>query len=176
MSSVNKDNLSPFWLKLWLFFFNYIMLVPVLGIVYIFKLKWHCKLDVYTFFSPSGITVIMHLICVKIINHKKHLYYFIEFSTRTKPYIFTHVVTISCTFVSSYLRLLLLLPSHSVVSDSVRPHRLQPTRLPRPWDSPGKSAGVGCYCLLCLCLHLVVFSLYLKDFIFTFLKMQVCFC
>ena len=118
----------------------------------------------------------MHLICVKIINHKKHLYYFIEFSTRTKPYIFTHVVTISCTFVSSYLRLLLLLPSHSVVSDSVRPHRLQPTRLPRPLDSPGKSAGVGCYCLLCLCLHLVVFSLYLEDFIFTFLKMQVCFC
>ena len=27
--------------------------------------------------------------------------------------------------------------------DSVRPHRQQPTRLPRPWDSPGKSTGVG---------------------------------
>ena len=35
--------------------------------------------------------------------------------------------------------LLLLLLSHSVVSDSVRPHRQQPTRLPRPWDSPGKN-------------------------------------
>ena len=33
----------------------------------------------------------------------------------------------------------------SVVSDSVRPHRRQPTRLPRPWDSPGKSSGVGCH-------------------------------
>ena len=33
----------------------------------------------------------------------------------------------------------------SVVSDSVRPHRRQPTRLPRPWDSPGKSTGVGCH-------------------------------
>ena len=31
----------------------------------------------------------------------------------------------------------------SVVSDSVRPHRRQPTRLLRPWDSPGKSTGVG---------------------------------
>ena len=31
----------------------------------------------------------------------------------------------------------------SVVSDSVQPHRQQPTRLPRPWDSPGKNAGVG---------------------------------
>ena len=36
----------------------------------------------------------------------------------------------------------------SVVSDSVRPHRLQPTRLPRPWDSPGKNTGVGCHFLL----------------------------
>ena len=35
----------------------------------------------------------------------------------------------------------------SVVSDSVRPHRRQPTRLPRPWDSPGKNTGVGCHCL-----------------------------
>ena len=36
----------------------------------------------------------------------------------------------------------------SVVSDSVRPHRLQPTRLPHPWDSPGKNTGVGCHFLL----------------------------
>ena len=36
----------------------------------------------------------------------------------------------------------------SVVSDSVRPHRRQPTRLPRPWDSPGKTTGVGCHFLL----------------------------
>ena len=36
----------------------------------------------------------------------------------------------------------------SVVSDSVRPHRQQPTRVPRPWDSPGKNTGVGCYLFL----------------------------
>ena len=34
------------------------------------------------------------------------------------------------------------------MSDSVRPHRWQPTRLPRPWDFPGKNTGVGCHCLL----------------------------
>ena len=36
----------------------------------------------------------------------------------------------------------------SVVSDSVPPHRWQPTRLCRPWDSPGKNTGVGCHFLL----------------------------
>ena len=36
----------------------------------------------------------------------------------------------------------------SVVSDSVRPHGLQPSRLLCPWDSPGKNTGVGCHFLL----------------------------
>ena len=31
------------------------------------------------------------------------------------------------------------------MSDSVRPHRWKPTRLPYPWDSPGKNTGVGCH-------------------------------
>ena len=34
------------------------------------------------------------------------------------------------------------------MSDSVRPQRRQPTRLPHPWDSPGKNTGVGCHFLL----------------------------
>ena len=34
------------------------------------------------------------------------------------------------------------------MSDSVRPHRRQPTRLPCPWDSPGKITEVGCHFLL----------------------------
>ena len=38
--------------------------------------------------------------------------------------------------------------SPSVVSDSVQPHGLQPTRLLHPWDFPDKSTGVGCHCLL----------------------------
>ena len=36
----------------------------------------------------------------------------------------------------------------SVVSDCVRPHRQQPTRLLHPWDSPGKNTGVDCHFLL----------------------------
>ena len=34
------------------------------------------------------------------------------------------------------------------MSNSVRPHRRQPTRLLCPWDSPGKNTGVGCHFLL----------------------------
>ena len=34
------------------------------------------------------------------------------------------------------------------MSDSIRPHRQQPTRHPHPWDSPGKNARVDCHFLL----------------------------
>ena len=34
------------------------------------------------------------------------------------------------------------------MSDSVWPHRQQPTRPRSPWDSPGKNTGVGCHFLL----------------------------
>ena len=34
------------------------------------------------------------------------------------------------------------------MSDSVQPHRWQPTRLSRPWDSQGKNTGVGCHFFL----------------------------
>ena len=36
----------------------------------------------------------------------------------------------------------------AVVSDSLRPHGLWPTRLLCPWDSPGMNTGVGCHALL----------------------------
>ena len=44
--------------------------------------------------------------------------------------------------------LLLLLLSRFSRVQLLRPHRRQPTRLPRPWDSPGKNTGVGCHFLL----------------------------
>ena len=51
--------------------------------------------------------------------------------------------------------------SCSPMSDSSRPHGLQPTRLLHPWDFPGKSTGVGCHCLLllllsCVCLRFIL--------------------
>ena len=43
---------------------------------------------------------------------------------------------------------LLLLLSHFSHVQLCAPQRQQPTRLPRPWDSPGKNTGVGCHFLL----------------------------
>ena len=45
--------------------------------------------------------------------------------------------------------------SRLVLSDSLRPHGLQPTRLLRPWDFLGKSTGVGCCWLLLNCTYIL---------------------
>ena len=47
-----------------------------------------------------------------------------------------------------FINLFVIYNFMSYVSDSVPPHRRQPTRLPRPWDSPGKNTRVGCHFLL----------------------------
>ena len=51
-------------------------------------------------------------------------------------------------FLSSVPLLLLLLLSRFSRVQLCATHRRQPTRLPRPWDSPGKNTGVGCHFLL----------------------------
>ena len=61
---------------------------------------------------------------------------------RSKPQVcaWSGVKSLTCCCYCCYVA--------SVVSDSVRPHRRQPTRLPAPWDSPRKNTGVGCHFLL----------------------------
>ena len=51
-------------------------------------------------------------------------------------------------YVVTYSMLLVLLLSRFSCVRLWRPHRRQPTRLPCPWDSPGKNTGVGCHFLL----------------------------
>ena len=52
--------------------------------------------------------------------------------------------------------------SLSVVSNPQWLHGLQPTRLLRPWDFPGKSTGVGCHCLL---LNKIIYIKCLEDWL-----------
>ena len=49
----------------------------------------------------------------------------------------------------------------SVVSDSVRPHGQQPTRLLCPRDSLGKNTGVGCHCLLHMYIYNYIVYIYI---------------
>ena len=60
--------------------------------------------------------------------------------------------------------------SHSVMSDSQRPHGLQPARLLHPWEFPGKTNGVGCHCLLYFLVQLallllILWTLYLVNYL-----------
>ena len=61
-----------------------------------------------------------------------------------------HICIYMHTYISVYIYIYIFFffQVASVVSDSVRPHGLQPTRLLCPWDSPGKNIGVGCHFLL----------------------------
>ena len=54
----------------------------------------------------------------------------------------------SCYLNMGCLLLKLLLFSHQVMSDSLWPRGLSPTRLLCPWDFPGRNTGVGCHFLL----------------------------
>ena len=49
---------------------------------------------------------------------------------------------------NTFLKTKILVHTCSLMSDSLQPHGLQPTRLLCPWDSPGKNTGVGCHTLL----------------------------
>ena len=53
-----------------------------------------------------------------------------------------------CGFLYSLLYVCVCMLSHLVMSDSLLPQELQPSRLLCPWDCPGKNTGVGCYFLL----------------------------
>ena len=64
----------------------------------------------------------------------------------------TRALTIQ-TFVDKVMSLLFNTLSAAAAKSlqlcpTLRPHRQQPTRLPHPWDSPGKNTGVGCHFLL----------------------------
>ena len=57
----------------------------------------------------------------------------------------SYLKTDAILFISSLYVLIVCCAHHSVVSDSLQPHGLQPSRLLCPRDSPGKNTGVGCH-------------------------------
>ena len=69
----------------------------------------------------------------------------LTFNRFSKCFISIHI---NKTYFKSWLCLFGQCVSHSVVSDSLRPHGLWPARLLCPWDSSGKNTGVDCHSLL----------------------------
>ena len=67
------------------------------------------------------------------------------FYTAASHYIF-YIRQCICMCVCVCINLCVCVLSRSVMSDSLQPHGLQPTRLLCPWDSPGRNTGVGCLC------------------------------
>ena len=76
-----------------------------------------------------------------ILHFTTWMFYVLTFETNTQTMTFTKKL---CTISS-----MCLCSVTSVVSDSLRPHELQPTRLLCPWDSPCKNTGADCHFLLC---------------------------
>ena len=58
---------------------------------------------------------------------------------------FLHYILVSATVLVKSKSCVCVCVSHSVVSDSLQPHGLWPTKLLCPWNSPGNNTGVGCH-------------------------------
>ena len=72
----------------------------------------------------------------------------LQTNQKSGSYLRFHTHLIMMILYSKYLSCHCCCQVASVVSDFVRPQRRQPTRLPCPWDFPGKNTGVGCHFLL----------------------------
>ena len=96
------------------------------------------------FFMPPGHFTLDQMYGLKINDHQ--LLFFFSFKHMEEKLI-TALPWI-CVLITYQTKDCCCCSVASVVSDSVRPKRRQPTRLLCPWDSPGKNTGVGCHFLL----------------------------
>ena len=71
-----------------------------------------------------------------------------ELASLTSPALAGRLFTTSATWEAPVEEYVAAAAKSLQSCPTVRPHRRQPTRLPRPWDSPGMNTGVGCHFLL----------------------------
>ena len=103
--------------------------------------------------SAQNIYIFINKICSSIIKSLYLILYFlVNITLFFLPILCCFVFIYACFFRISHNDLLLdcccCCCDASVLSNSVQPHRRQSTRLPNPWDSPGKNTGMGCHFLL----------------------------
>ena len=98
---------------------------------------------------------VRHIENTNISAQERHIYFQVWAaacgSLYSKPYSSSSGESLSllpCPTWKKFVPSLVFVVSCSVVSDSLRPHGLQPASLLCPWNSPGKNTGVGCHSLL----------------------------
>ena len=91
----------------------------------------------WTYLSEALTNVLCSLICL--------LFLFVWSCYRSKTSTWSHIF---CNIPYPQYTQRCNVLGCSVLSDSLWPRGLQPARLLRPWDSPGKNTGVGCHSLL----------------------------
>ena len=79
-------------------------------------------------------------------NHKEDKIFTMWYCVYQYHMLMSSVYKMYCMSVSIYINSAAAKSHRSC--PTVQPHRRQPTRLPRPWDSPGKNTVVGCHFLL----------------------------
>ena len=94
----------------------------------------------------AGSTSMDSMSCGLKIFRKNNSRKLIEYAAHWQ--LFTQHLLCIYSYLHSIYIVLGIIVSRSVVSDSVRPHGQQPAGLLCPWDSLGKSTGVGCQFLL----------------------------
>ena len=98
---------------------------------------WTCVLSIVVIVTQSSLSVLSQHFPAALLPS-------------SQPRLTLGFLLIACALSVSRLRPLyrVWLLSCSVVSDSLQPYGLLPTKLLRPWDSQGKNPGVGCHALL----------------------------
>ena len=100
-----------------------------------------------TWVVSSFVVVVFFFFCAMMDCDNYNVLVYISFYTCSKvPFEYTLRVKLLSYMICNYS--VYVCVSCSVMFDPLRPRGLQPTRLTRPWNSPGKNTGVGCHFLL----------------------------
>ena len=100
----------------------------------------------WTCFFPPTFTKLLFLVSSQLLGH--FLRSLLLWLDLMKSFHFSHPHHWNSVLIYCFCTTYSCCKVASVMSDSVRPQRRQPTRLLCPWDSPGKNTGVGCHFLL----------------------------
>ena len=98
--------------------------------------------------AKSKCEIILWNICLIFFGGRRELIIYWSFSCSKECIAKPHLSPTTFPTNQKVNKLHVCMFSHSVVSDSSQPPEMQPTRLPFPWDFPGKNTGVGCHFLL----------------------------